>query len=134
LQYVEPMSLPSRDSRKSILVVDDDEGTRVAIFEALSPHYRVILAVDGLDGYEKANEPPPPDLIIADIAMPRLDGLAMARRIRENEALRRVPIVFVAGHMPPARLLAESYVDPFSCLPKPTDLDVLERAMKRLLN
>jgi CheY-like chemotaxis protein len=120
--------------RKSILVVDDDEGTRTAIYEALSPRYRVILAVDGLDGYEKANEPPPPDLIIADIAMPRLDGLTMARRLRDNDVLRRVPIVFMAGRMPPAGVLAVSYVDPFSCLPKPTDLDVLEKAVGRLLN
>jgi|HubBroStandDraft_1064217.scaffolds.fasta_scaffold108471_3 CheY-like chemotaxis protein len=127
------MNLPPRNSRKSILVVDDDEGTREAIYRALSPQYRVILAVDGLDGYEKANEPPPPDLIIADIAMPGLDGLKMALRIRENDALRLVPIVLVAGHMPPERVLAESHADPFSWLPR-TDLDVLERAMKRLLN
>jgi CheY-like chemotaxis protein len=119
--------------RKTILVVDDDEGTRNAIYEALSSEYRVILAVDGLDGYEKAQELPPPDLIIADIAMPRLDGLAMARRIREDEVLRRVPIVFVAGRMP-AKALSESHVDPFSCLPKPTELGVLVRAMRRLLN
>jgi two-component system sensor histidine kinase/response regulator len=94
----------------------------------------VILAVDGLDGYEKAQEHPPPDLIIADVAMPRLDGLAMARRIRNNEALSRVPIVFVAGRMPSAKVLSESRVDPFSCLPKPTELGVLVRAMRRLLN
>jgi two-component system, OmpR family, response regulator MprA len=131
------MNLSSRSStppRKSILVVDDDEGTRSAIYEVFSPEYRVILAVDGLDGYEKANEPPPPDLIIADIAMPRLDGLTMARRIREHDVLRRVPIVFMAAHMPLASVLAVSYVDPFSCLPKPTDLDVLEKAVRRLLN
>jgi CheY-like chemotaxis protein len=126
------LSSPSRP-RKSVLVVDDDEGTREAIYEALSPEYSVILAVDGLDGYEKANEQPPPDLIITDIAMPGLDGLAMARRIRETDALRDVPIIFVAGRIPPASVLAESYVDPFSCLPKPTDLGVLEKATKRLL-
>jgi CheY-like chemotaxis protein len=121
-------------ARKSILVVDDDEETRRTIYEALSPKYRVILAVDGLDGYKRANEQPPPDLIIANIAMPRLDGLAMARRVRENDALRRVPIIFTAGQTPPVNVLAEWCAEPFSCLPKPTDLDVLEKAMKHLLN
>src|SRR5271155_11260 len=97
-----PLSRTPMPPRKSILVVDDDEEMRAAIYVALSPKYRVILAVDGIDGYEKAKEQPPPDLIIADIAMPRLDGLAMARRIRETDALRNVPIVFMAGRMPPA--------------------------------
>jgi len=131
------MNPPSRNqtpSRKSVLVVDDDEDLRMAIYEALSPQYRVILAADGLDGYEKAHEHPSPDLIIVDISMPRLDGLAMARRIRETEALRRIPIVFMSGQMPSAAILAVSYVDPFSCLPKPTNLAVLDRAVKRLLN
>jgi len=131
------MNSPSQNltpSRKSILVVDDDEDVRAAIYETLSPRYRVILAADGLDGYEKAHEPPFPDLIIVDIAMPRLDGLTMARRIRETEALRLVPIVFMSGQMPSAAVLAVSYVDPFSCLPKPTSLAVLDRAVKRLLN
>ena len=131
------MNSPSRNptpSRKSILVVDDDEDVRTAIYEALSPQYRVTLAADGLDGYEKAHEHPSPDLIIAAIAMPRLDGLSMARRIRETDALRRVPIVFMSGRMPSAAVLAVSYVDPFSCLPKPANLAVLTRAVKRLLN
>jgi CheY-like chemotaxis protein len=131
------MNSPSRNPtppRKSVLVVDDDEDIRMAIYEALSPQYRVVLAADGVDGYEKAHEQPSPDLIIVDIAMPRLDGLAMARRIRETEALRRVPIVFISGQMPSASVLAVSYVDPFSCLPKPTSLAVLDRAVRRLLN
>ena len=79
LQPCRAMNSPSRDptpSRKSILVVDDDEDVRTAIYEALSPQYRIILAADGLEGYEKAHEHPSPDLIIADIAMPRLDGLS----------------------------------------------------------
>jgi CheY-like chemotaxis protein len=131
------MNPPSRNPtppRKSVLVVDDDEDVRMAICEALSPNYRVILAADGVDGYEKAHEEPAPDLIIVDIVMPRLDGLAMARRIRETEALRRVPIVFMSAQMPSAGVLAVSYVDPFSCLPKPTSLAVLDRAVRRLLN
>jgi CheY-like chemotaxis protein len=130
------MNSPTRipPLRHSILVVDDDENTREAVRDALSREYRVILAVDGIDGYERANEQPPPDLIIADIDMPRLGGLAMARRIRDNDALRRVPIIFFAGEMPPASVLAVSFVDPFSCLPKPVDLDVLEKSVKRLLS
>jgi DNA-binding response OmpR family regulator len=128
------MDLPSRPpTRKSILVVDDDEGMREAIFLVLSPNYNVTLAVDGVDGYVKANEQPRPDLIIADVAMPELDGISMIRRIRETDALRRVPVIFLTGQMSPASVIAGLSVGAFAYLPKPTEPHVLESKVKRAL-
>jgi two-component system, chemotaxis family, chemotaxis protein CheY len=77
--------------RKTILVVDDDEGMRAALYDVLSSESRVTLAVDGIDGYVKAHEQPPQDLIIADVTMPRLDGVTLVRHIRENDVLRPRP-------------------------------------------
>jgi CheY-like chemotaxis protein len=93
----------------------------------------VTLAIDGIDGYEKANEQPLPDLIIADVSMPELDGIAMVRRIRENDALRRVPVIFLTGQMSPANVIAGLSVGTFAYLPKPTDSAVLEGKVKRAL-
>jgi CheY-like chemotaxis protein len=120
-------------SRKAILVVDDDQAMRDVISILLSPEYRVILAVDGVDGYLRANEEPKPDLIIADVSMPNLDGIAMVRRIRENDALRRVPVIFVTGQMSPENFVAGLSVDSFAYLAKPIELDVLERKVKSAL-
>jgi CheY-like chemotaxis protein len=124
-------SLSEQAPRKSILLVDNDEGMRAAIYFALSPSYRVTLAIDGLDGYTKANQPPPPDLIISDIALPRLDGVEMALRLRENSALRAVPIIFMTGETSTKKLVLDPPSDlAFACLPKSTHLFVLRRKVE----
>jgi DNA-binding response OmpR family regulator len=125
------LSLSEQPPRKSILLVDNDEGMRAAIYYAFSPSYRVTLAIDGLDGYTKANQPPPPDLIISDIVLPRLDGVGMALRLRENSSLRTVPIIFMTGETSPASLVLEpaSHLA-FACLPKSTHLFVLRRKVE----
>lgn len=128
------LSGSEQSPRKSILLVDSDEGMRAAIYYAFSPAYRVTLAIDGIDGYAKANKPPPPDIIISDIALPRLDGVEMALRLRENSALRAVPIIFMTADSafenlilaPPSQLA-------FACLPKSTHLFVLRKKVETAL-
>ncbi len=128
------LSVSAQPLRKSILFVDDDEGMRAAIYYAFSPSYRVTLAIDGLDGYTKANQPPPPDLIISDIVLPRLDGVEMARRLRENSAFRAVPIIFMTGKSSTTNLVLEppSHLA-FACLPKSTHLFVLRKKVETAL-
>jgi two-component system chemotaxis response regulator CheY len=128
-----PPSSLHRPPHKSILVVDDDEEMRAAIELVLSPNYRVKLAVDGLDGYVKANEQPAPDLIIADVSMPYVDGITMVRRIRENDALRRVPVIFLTGQTSPAALIEGLSLGVSAYLTKPTDAETLERNVNRAL-
>jgi CheY-like chemotaxis protein len=128
------VELPTQPSRKLILFVDDDEGMRAAIFGLLSPRYEVILAVNGADGLTKACDQPMPDLIISDIGMPLLDGIAMANQIRENETLRAIPIIFLTGQMSALRLLAEPHLGlPFSHVAKSANPIVLETKVKRAL-
>jgi CheY-like chemotaxis protein len=119
--------------RKSILVVDDDDGMRAILDALLSPIYQVILATGGVDGYMRANEQPRPDLIIADVAMPDLDGIAMVQRIRENEELRRTRVIFLTAQMSVASLTAGLSVGSFAFLSKPIDAALLERKVKGAL-
>jgi CheY-like chemotaxis protein len=128
------LPLPSQPLRKAILFVDDDEDMRAAMYDLFSSRYHVTLAVDGLDGYLKASGQSPPDLIIADVAMPQLDGIAMAKRIRENFALRLIPIIFLTGQMSPASLVAGLSFDlPCGYLAKSTDPHLLEAKVRHAL-
>jgi DNA-binding response OmpR family regulator len=65
--------------------------------------------------------------------MPRLDGIAMVRRIWVNEAPRRVPVIFLSGQMSPVSLMAGLPPGSFAYLPKPTDAAVLEMKVNRAL-
>lgn len=118
---------------KCILVVDDDEDARDAIAMMLAPTYHVRFAVDGMDGYTRAHEEPAPDLIIADVSMPGLDGITMVRRIRESDELRRVPVIFFTGQMSLQSVIAGLSVGTFAYLSKASAPVVLENKVKRAL-
>ena len=86
------------DPRRTILVADDFEDTRLIMRLWLQKRgYRVLEAADGVQALEVARRESP-DLIIMDIEMPGLDGLAATRKIREAEAARHVPIVAVSAY------------------------------------
>ena len=69
--------------KRRILLVDDDPGIMVAVKQALSTYgYKMTTATDGLEALA-AFEREPPELILLDLEMPRLNGLEVCQRIRE---------------------------------------------------
>jgi CheY-like chemotaxis protein len=84
--------------RLTILVVDDFDDTRFLLRTWLERKgFRVIEAQDGLQAVSAAANSIP-DLIIMDLEMPGMDGLSATRKIREVEALRRIPVVAVSAY------------------------------------
>jgi CheY-like chemotaxis protein len=84
--------------QRTVLVVDDFDDTRLLLrtwFERRG--FRVIEAGDGVEAVRRA-ETESPDLIIMDMQMPQLDGLAATRRIRSVKQLGSVPIVAVSAY------------------------------------
>jgi CheY-like chemotaxis protein len=83
---------------QTILVVDDFDDTRLMMRLWLERRgYRVVEAADGAEALEVARRECP-DLVIMDIEMPAMDGLAATRKIRQEEQLRDVPIVAVSAY------------------------------------
>jgi CheY-like chemotaxis protein len=83
-----------------ILVVEDHRETRDLFTIALElTDFDVVIANDGLGGLEQACIERP-DLILTDIEMPRLDGVAMIERLRNIPACADLPIVVVTGYGP----------------------------------
>lgn len=77
-----------------ILIVDDDENSRVFLERALlSQGYTVNSATNGVDALEKAYQWHP-DLIISDILMPKMNGFELCRRIKTDEQLRNIAFIF----------------------------------------
>ena len=80
-----------------VLVVDDDLNIqRVLVFALKQEGYEVVVASDGAAGVEMAHEAKP-DLILMDVAMPKLDGYAATQQIRAAETDRRVPIIMLTA-------------------------------------
>ena len=85
-------------ARNSLILVVDDSADNVAMLslDLQQQGYRVVTATDGEDAISVAFYTLP-NLILMDISMPKLDGLGATRKIRENEALRDVPVIAVTA-------------------------------------
>jgi len=85
------------DTAKTILVVDDEPDARDFLMTVLTDHG--FLAVAARDGTEAIAilERQPPDLVTLDITMPERSGVAVYRRLKEDELLKRIPVIIVTG-------------------------------------
>jgi signal transduction histidine kinase len=83
------------DKKAKILVVDDEERNLRLMKAMLIPlGYDVILARDGREALEKVRKWPP-DVIFLDIMMPGMDGFEVAKRLKEEEKTKIIPLVMV---------------------------------------
>ena len=78
---------------KTVLTVDDSRTMRDMLHLALSEAgYRVVQAVDGVDGLEVL-QGEQPDVIVTDINMPRMDGFGFIEGVRRDSRHRAIPIL-----------------------------------------
>ena len=84
-------------TRKTILIIEDQELNRDLLVQILEDFYAVIVAVDGADGLARA-ERDRPDLILMDFGMPVMDGWEATKRIKAHPTLRDLPIIAITSH------------------------------------
>jgi putative two-component system response regulator len=108
-----------------VLVVDDLPDHAEMLRELLEPEgYEVDTAADGQEAIDRALAAPP-DLVIMDVSMPRVDGLTACRRLKSDPRTRLVPIVLVTalGHRENRLQGIAAGADDF--LTKPVDIEQL---------
>jgi signal transduction histidine kinase/CheY-like chemotaxis protein len=79
-----------------VLIADDNTDMRDYLQRLLAPHWRTLTAADGEEALALARRGKP-DLILADVMMPNLDGFALLRAVRADEALCHTPVVLVTA-------------------------------------
>jgi signal transduction histidine kinase len=116
----------------AILVVEDDPELAEFLVSLLARRYRVRWAADGIEALEMARAAPP-DLIVTDVAMPRMDGLALTRAAKRDELLAGVPVLILSAHADVADFIAGYEAGAVDYLGKPFAPDVLESKVSALL-
>ncbi len=84
-------------NQKTILVVDDAPDNLMLLSNLLKQKYKVKVANSGEKALKVISSDQRPDLILLDILMPHMDGYETLRRIKEDEATRDIPIIFLTA-------------------------------------
>jgi PAS domain S-box-containing protein len=84
------------DDRPRVLVADDNADMRQYVVRLLAEHYRTEAVPDGEAALAAARDRPP-DLILTDVMMPRLDGFGLLRELRADPRTRNVPVIMLSA-------------------------------------
>jgi PAS domain S-box-containing protein len=99
---VSPTFIPPGITKRSpehaprILIADDNADMRVYLEQLLGDHYEIVALGDGQSALEIARRQPP-DLVLADVMMPRLDGFGLLQALRTEEALKTIPVILISA-------------------------------------
>jgi CheY-like chemotaxis protein len=127
-----PSAVAARGAvRKTIMLVDPDAGLRTRLRLLLEPHYDVIEAKDGMEAVEMTASIQPPAMIVCDTVMPRVDGFTLAKILRNNPVMKRVPLMFVSAQHSPQHVTQALVIGVSQYLPKTTpEAQIVEKIRK----
>lgn len=83
--------------KKKILIVDDELSIRMLLENYIGKTYDIVTKTDGLEGIKYLEDGNMPDLIVADIQMPNLDGYEMLKQVRASGYFGNVPMIMLSG-------------------------------------
>jgi CheY-like chemotaxis protein len=120
--------------KKLILVAEDDPAIATLLTRILRQEYQVVHVTDGPAALARAAGEPRPDLLLLDIMMPGIDGLDVARRLRLNPELKRIPIIFLTAKTAPTDVIKGIQHGARSYITKPFKLDDVLAKVKKALS
>jgi len=119
--------------RTTVLLVDDNPDVRAYVRSVLAPKFQVLEAADGKAGLAVAREALP-DLIVADVMMPELDGLELGRALKSDTMTDAIPVILLTARAESADQVAGLEAGADAYLVKPFDPAVLTACVANLLN
>jgi DNA-binding response OmpR family regulator len=120
------------DSKK-ILIAEDSSTIRAIVEHKLSRNgFEVIMAKDGEEAWRKIRETKP-DLILLDVIMPAMDGFQVLNKIKQEEDLRDIPIIFLTSKGMETDMVKGFELGAVDYIVKPFSPDVLLARVSSLL-
>ena len=120
------------NSRKRVLVVDDDPRLRRLLARTLSPDYEVMTAADGEEGLAMARHHGP-DIVLLDIMMPGMDGYRVCRELQRDPFTSHIPVMMQTGLSERGEIVYGLDMGADAYLTKPFDVSELRARVKSLI-
>lgn len=119
--------------KKTVLVIEDDDTMRAALKRILeSEDLEVRMAADGTQ-LGSAIDGQPVDLILLDIGLPWINGLELAKLLKEHEALKQIPLVFISGKTTELDVKRGFEAGCDDYIKKPFEVEKVKKAIRTLL-
>ncbi|MDD4894616.1 MAG: response regulator [Candidatus Omnitrophica bacterium] len=119
---------------KTIMLVDDElDLLKVTSFRLKRAGYEVVTAVDGQAALDllKGNKP---DLVLLDVHLPIIDGYEVCKRMKENEELKQIPVIFFSATSSAQKIEAKTKeLNAQGYLIKPFEAENLINIIKKLI-
>lgn len=129
------MSLCAKEnsSKKKILVVDDEPHILMLLQDNLEMQgFEVLAASDGLEALEMVAKDPP-DIIILDVAMPKMNGWDVCKTLKSSQDTKQIPIIFLTAFAQNADRDKGLSLGAARFITKPFHPDAIEKAIKEIL-
>jgi signal transduction histidine kinase/ligand-binding sensor domain-containing protein/DNA-binding response OmpR family regulator len=122
----------SKDKKKTIVIVEDNEDLRFYLKDNLKGQYHVEEAVNGKQGWEKIKQLNP-DLVVSDIMMPVMDGVELARKIKNETLTAHIPVILLTAMGSEDRQLEGLKAGVNDYITKPFTFEILASRIRNLL-
>ncbi len=116
-----------------ILIVDDSSADTQNLADMLSLEYRIKLAHNGVDALDMVQRSPRPDLILLDLLIPGMDGLALCKRLKQSTTTRDIPVVFVTAVQDASQEARALELQAADYITKPFSVDVARARIRNAL-
>ena len=118
--------------RMRILIAEDEEEILTYLKGELEDDYRIVTCRNGREAYDTILADAP-DLVISDIMMPEMDGLALCRKIKSNTNVNHVPVVLLTAKSKPEDTMEGMAIGADAYMVKPFNTELLKGTIANLI-